>query len=218
MANLPHFQASVVALSAMQRPGSAFFRFKEALARALCVHGSRDFSSQAAYERFVQDLVRNRNLSRAGRQQEQVALRPLPRLPLAPCRQLRVNVNRERSIQVLGKRYCVPSRYIGTTVLAQVRAETVEVYVGTRQVLMLPWLEDTERPARDYVVRRNRGCRGTTRLEVLKTVFKCKSMELTWQEYREVLSHNQHERFIKAAKGSSHTTSASLVFDSRIDS
>jgi hypothetical protein len=65
----------------MQRPGSAFFRFKEALDRALRVRGSRDFSSRAAYERFVQDLVRNRNLTRASRQQEQAALRPLPRLP-----------------------------------------------------------------------------------------------------------------------------------------
>ena len=41
-------------------------------------------------------------------------------------------------MQVLGKRYSVPSRLIGTTVLVRVRAETVEVYVGTSQVLTLP--------------------------------------------------------------------------------
>ena len=64
------------------------FRFKEALDQALRVRGSREFSSRAAYERFVQDLARNRNLTRAKRlQQEQAALRPLPRLPLAPCRE-----------------------------------------------------------------------------------------------------------------------------------
>jgi hypothetical protein len=118
------------------------FRFKEAVDQALRVRGSRDFSSRAAYERFIQDLVRNRNLTRASRfQQEQAALHPLPRLPLAPCRELRVNVSRFSTIQVLGKRYSVPSRLIGTTVLARVRAETVEVYVGTRQVLTLPRLQ-----------------------------------------------------------------------------
>ena len=31
------------------------FRFKEAVDQALRVRGSRDFSSRAAYERFVQD-------------------------------------------------------------------------------------------------------------------------------------------------------------------
>jgi hypothetical protein len=127
------------------------FRFKEAVDQALRVRGSRDFSSRASYERFIQDLVRNRNLTRANRyQQEQAALHPLPRLPLAPCRELRVNVSRERSLQVLGKRYSVPSRLIGTTVLARVRAETVEVYVGTRQVLTLPRLQGATTHAVNY--------------------------------------------------------------------
>ena len=121
---------------------SRTFAVREALDQALRVRGSRDFPSRAAYERFVQDLVRNRNLTRQARfQQEQATLRPLPRLPLAPCREFRVSVSRERSMSVLGKRYSVPSRLIGTTVLARLRAETVEVYVGTRQVLTLPRLQ-----------------------------------------------------------------------------
>jgi hypothetical protein len=74
-------------------------------------------------------------------QQEQAALRPLPRLPLAPCREFRVNVSRFSTIQVLGKRYSVPARLIGTTVLACLRAATVEVYLGTHQVLTLPRLQ-----------------------------------------------------------------------------
>ena len=118
---------------------SRIFAVREALDQALRVRGSRDFSSRAAYERFVQDLVRNRNLTRTSRfQQEQGALRPLPRLPLAPCREFRVSVSRFSTIQVLGKRYSVPSRLVGATVLARLRAETVEVYLGTQQVLTLP--------------------------------------------------------------------------------
>jgi len=127
------------------------FRFKEALDQALRIRGSREFSSRAAYERFVQDLVRNRNLTRAKRfQQEQAALRPLPRLPLAPCREVHVSVSRFSTISVLGKRYSVPSRLIGTTVLARLRAETVEVYVGTRQVLTLPRLQGAATHAVNY--------------------------------------------------------------------
>ncbi len=103
------------------------FAVREAVDQALRVRGNRDFSSRAAYERFLQDLVRNRNRMRqAGFQEEQAALRPLPRLPLDPCREFRVSVSREGSLQVLGKRYAVPFRLIGTTVLVRVRAETVE--------------------------------------------------------------------------------------------
>jgi hypothetical protein len=73
----------------------AHYRFKEAVDQALRVRSSRDFASRAAYERFVQDLVRNRNLTRHVRwQEERTALRPLPRLPLAPCREVRVMVSR----------------------------------------------------------------------------------------------------------------------------
>ena len=120
---------------------------REAVDQALRVRGSRDFSSRAAYERFVQDLVRNRNLTRAARwQEEQAALHPLPRLPLAPCREFRVSVSRFSTIRVLHKTYSVPSRLIGTTVLARVRAETVEVYVGTSQVLTLPRRPRSDNP------------------------------------------------------------------------
>jgi hypothetical protein len=124
------------------------FGFKEALDQALGVRGSRDFSSRAASERFVQDLVRNRNLTRASRlHQEQAALRPLPRLPLAPCREFRVSVSRFSTSSVLGKRYAVPWRLIGSTVLVRLRAETGEVYLGTQQVLTLPRLQAAATPA-----------------------------------------------------------------------
>ena len=127
------------------------FRFKEALDQALRMRGSREFSSRAAYERFVRDLARNRNLTRATRwQQEQAALRPLPRLPLAPCRELRISVSRFSTMSVLGKQYWVPSRLIGTTVLVRLRAETVEVSVGTHQSVTLPRLQGAATHAVNY--------------------------------------------------------------------
>jgi ribosomal protein S21 len=72
----------------------AHHRFKEALDQALRARGSRDFRDRAAYERFLQELVRRRNATREGRwAEERAALRPLPATPLAPCRELQVRVS-----------------------------------------------------------------------------------------------------------------------------
>ena len=112
-------------------------RFKLAVDQALRVRGSRDFATQAAYQRLLDDLVRNRNLTRQARfVQEREHLRPLPAMPLAPCREVRVTVSRFSTIQVLGNTYSVPSRLIGTPLLVRVRAETREGYVGSTRTLV----------------------------------------------------------------------------------
>jgi hypothetical protein len=117
------------------------FRFKEAVDQALRVRGSREFPDRAAYERFVQDLVRKRNATREHRFAiEREALHPLPTMPLAPCREVRVMVSRFSTIQVLSNTYSVSSRLIGSAVLIRVRAETLEGYVGTSRVFILPRL------------------------------------------------------------------------------
>ena len=59
------------------------FRFKQAVDQALRVRGSRDFVDRGAYERFLAELVRQRNLTRASsalKRSEQ---------PCARCRQRR---------------------------------------------------------------------------------------------------------------------------------
>jgi len=119
----------------------AHHRFKDALDQALRVRGSRDFTSRAAYDRFLQELVRRRNLTRQARfAEEQQVLRPLPATVLAPCRELRVPVSRFSTIQVLSNTYSLPSRLIGTTVLVRVRAEVLEVYRGTVHLETMPRL------------------------------------------------------------------------------
>src|SRR6266849_7660818 len=110
------------------------FRFKEAVDQALRVRASRDFLSRAAYDRFLQDLIRNRNLKRSQRfAAEQEALHPLPTTPLSPCQELRVTVSRFSTIHIKGNVYSVPSRLIDTSVLVRVRADTLEGYVGSAQ-------------------------------------------------------------------------------------
>jgi hypothetical protein len=119
----------------------AHHRFKQAVDQALRVRGSRDFASRVAYDRFLGELVRRRNLTRQGRfAEEQPVLRPLPATQLSPCRELRVPVSRFSTMQVLTNTYSLPSRLIGTTVLVRVRAETLEVYHGTVHLETLPRL------------------------------------------------------------------------------
>jgi hypothetical protein len=116
-------------------------RFKQAVDQALRARGSRDFLNRAAYDRFLHELVRNRNLNRSVRfAAERDALRPLPSTPLAPCKELRVTVSRFSTIQVLGNTYSVPSRLIGTALTIRVRAETLEGFVGSGRAFSLPRL------------------------------------------------------------------------------
>ena len=119
----------------------AHYRFKQAVDQALRLRGSRDFTDRAAYARFLHELVRGRNQTRQLRwETERAALRPLPTTPLSPCRELRLTVSPFSTITVLRNTYSVPSRLIGTSVLVRVRAETLELYVGTSLLLTLPRL------------------------------------------------------------------------------
>src|SRR5260370_29442992 len=76
-------------------------QFKKAVDQALRVRASRDFPSREAYERFLQDLVRSRNLKRSvAFAQEREALPPLPTTALSPCQEMRVTVSQFSTIQI----------------------------------------------------------------------------------------------------------------------
>jgi hypothetical protein len=126
-------------------------RFKVAVDQALRVRGSRQFSDRAGYGRFLQELVTQRNHTRTVRfAAEQAALRPLPAMPLLPCREVRAVVGQGSTIQVLGNGYSVPSRLIGVTLTVRVRAETLEAYVGTALAVTLPRLAGKGQVRIDY--------------------------------------------------------------------
>ena len=59
-------------------------------------------------------------------------------------------MSQSSTIQVLRNTYSVPSRFIGTTVLVRVRAETVELYLGTSHLLTLPRLLGHHQHRIDY--------------------------------------------------------------------
>jgi hypothetical protein len=116
-------------------------RLKVAIDQALRVRGSRDFVDRAAYEAFVQTLIRRRNQTRTVRfADERQALRPLPVAPLAPCSEQRLTVSKFSTIAVYGNTYSVPSRLIGTIVTVRAHAETLDLSVGTTLSCTLPRL------------------------------------------------------------------------------
>jgi hypothetical protein len=126
-------------------------QFKRAVDQALRVRANRDFPNREAYERFLADLIRSRNLKRTTQLvEEQERLQPLPTTPLAPCQELRVTVSQFSTIHVKANVYSVPSRLIGTTVLVRLRAETLEGYVGSSIVFTLPRLVGTQQHRIDY--------------------------------------------------------------------
>ena len=70
-------------------------RFKMAIDQALRARGSRDFADRGAYERFLLEQVRVRNLTRSERwAKEQPALKPLPATRLDFTREATVSVSR----------------------------------------------------------------------------------------------------------------------------
>ena len=129
----------------------AHHRFKQALDQSLRVCGSRDFESRAAYEAFVQELVRRRNATRRAKyEQELAALKPLPTAALSPCRQLSVGVSRFSTVRILHNTYSVPSRLIGSELTVRVRAEVLELYLGASPLLTLPRLKGRNQHRIDY--------------------------------------------------------------------
>ena len=129
----------------------AHYRFKQAVDQALRVRGHRDFADRTTYHRFLQDLVRQRNLTRTQRfADERAVLAPLPVAPLQPALDVRVTVSRFSTIRVVRNTYSVPSQLIGHTLVARLRAEQIELYRGTSLVGTLPRLRGQDRHRIDY--------------------------------------------------------------------
>jgi len=129
----------------------AHYRFKEAVDQALRLRGSRDFADRAAYTRWLQALVRQRNATRAVRwAEERPTLQPLPTTLLDPTQELTVTVSCFATIRILRNSYSVPSRLIGQTLLARVRAETIERYLGPSPLMRIPRLRGSHQHQIDY--------------------------------------------------------------------
>jgi len=126
-------------------------RFKEALAQALLLRGSREFASRADYEQFLREVVGLRNKRRQPAfAAEASALRPLPSRRLETLECLRVRVGRGSTIQVRQNTYSVPARLRGELVEARLGVEEIEVWYAGTLVQRMPRLRGQYKHAIDY--------------------------------------------------------------------
>jgi Mu transposase, C-terminal domain len=130
---------------------SSHRHFKDAVAQALLLRGSRDFASRGQYEAFLDEVRRQRNLGRVQRLAlEQAVLRPLPARRLGTCKRLEVTVTTGSVIRVQNNVYSVNSRLIGERVEVRLHLEQVEVWYGQKLVETLPRLRGRGQRHIDY--------------------------------------------------------------------
>jgi hypothetical protein len=130
---------------------SSHRHFKDAVEQALLLRGRRDFASRAQYEVFLNEVRRQRNLSRTKRlAEEQAVLRPLPARRLEACKRLAVTVTSGSVIHVQNNTYSVNSRLIGERVEVRICVEQLEVWYAQKLVATLPRLRGRGQRHIDY--------------------------------------------------------------------
>ncbi len=129
----------------------AHYRLKGALAQALVVRGSRDFSTREAYEAFIGKVVGEKNRAAPPRlEEERAALRPLPASPVPGYTVYRPVVRKWSTVRVANRNYSVPSNLIGRRVEVRQYAGTVEVYFKDRLVALAERARDDHDHQIDY--------------------------------------------------------------------
>ena len=125
--------------------------FKEAVDQALRLRGSREFASVSDYQRFLEELLDQRNAGRRRRLEDESArLRPLPSDRQASFKRCRIRVDTGSLIRVDRNLYSVQSRLIGEPVDVRLYADYLEVWYGQRLMERLPRLRGRRKHQVDY--------------------------------------------------------------------
>lgn len=127
------------------------YRTKSALAQALLLRGSADFTSQEAYRDFVAFVVAKENHDVGpALDEEKQHLRPLPSAKVPGYTTVPSKVRKWSTIRVGRKSYSVPSRLIGYAIEARLHPDTVEVFYRDELVLTMPRLHGESDHRIDY--------------------------------------------------------------------
>jgi transposase len=127
------------------------YRFKQAVAQALMLRGSRDFNSREEYEQFLRKIFDQLNAGRQKRfEEELIVLKNLPIRRLDDYKSEKVTVSPSSTIHVLRNTYSVHSRLIGESVLVKVYVDYLEVWYAQRKVEHIPRLRGEEKQKIQY--------------------------------------------------------------------
>jgi hypothetical protein len=127
------------------------YRFRKAVDQRLRLRGSREFATMADYRKFLQEVVEERNRSRADKFQEELRhLRPLPARRLDAFREQLVRVTRTSIVRILNNAYSVPSRLIGYRLKARVYTDSIELEYQGQVMERLERLRGQDKDKIDY--------------------------------------------------------------------
>jgi len=135
-------RASRCNLGESQENGSIESRhasLKEALRQALMLRGSGDFESRAAYEAFVEMIVKRLNARVEKRlTAERITLRPLPARRTAEFDEISARVSKYGIFTIKGVQYSAPSRLVGHRLIVRQYAERIECWFSGQRVHECP--------------------------------------------------------------------------------
>lgn len=117
----------------------AHYRLKKAIEQALIFRGNKNFDSVEEYQKFLKNLIKQRNLSRQKKVKEEIPfLIDLPEKILKDCRIIELKVGKSSTIRVLQNTYSVPSRLIGVKIKVHIYANKLELFYGEEKMYSMP--------------------------------------------------------------------------------
>jgi hypothetical protein len=111
---------------------------KRRIGQSLLIRGSNDFSSVESYQSWLEGVVTNHNRRNAKEVDfERKSLQKLPRYKTTDYSEMIVRVHSSSMIEIKKVTYSVPSRLCGETLRAHVYQDRIELYLGSKQILVL---------------------------------------------------------------------------------
>jgi transposase len=118
---------------------SSHGHLKRRITQHLLLRGSRDFSSEEEYDIFLIGVLESANKQRTVRLNEELAVMSTKAIEdLADYRELMVTVGKNSTIRLRRQVYSVPSRLIGTKLLARIYENRIVLLAGAQEVAQLP--------------------------------------------------------------------------------
>lgn len=127
------------------------YRFKKGLEQSLILRGSRDFYSRDEYKEYLTAFFNQVNTGREERLKEEMkAMKILPVNKLDAHKEIKLRVYNSSTINVGHNTYSVDSRLIKEWITVHLKAETLEIYYGSRKVDEFPRLRGSGNHKIDY--------------------------------------------------------------------
>jgi len=127
------------------------YRFKKGLEQSLILRGSRNFYSLDEYKEYLAAFFRQVNTGREERLKEEMkAMKILPVNKLDAHKEIQLKVYKSSTINVAHNTYSVDSRLIKEWITVHLKAETLDIYYGSRKIDEFPRLRGSGNHKIDY--------------------------------------------------------------------